>query len=393
MTHFEKKSSTHPESDGGRTFAAHTPEAPAIVAVSGGRDSLLALTRLAEQGLAAAAALGRFLPEDPSYDRRSQALEDICSSLNVPLLELDLRKQFDRHVVRPFVRDYTKGRTPNPCALCNPAIKFGLLYEAAKDALHLQYQPTFATGHYARIVRHPEWGVMLARAEDDRKDQSYFLALLPKELLSVARFPLAETHKAEVSQLLAGKGLTPPDASESQEICFIPDNDYRAFLEVHASRFGFELGGEGPACLPDGTEVGRHLGLWRYTQGQRRGLGIPHSEPLYVLAKDVAANTLLVGPKTARRSQGCVLEELNYFAPLEEWPDRILARTRYRQIPRPVAATPHELGLALRFLEPEAEAADGPPAPGQLGVISDASGLILAGGRIADAPVLPQGGR
>jgi len=356
---------------------------PAIVAVSGGMDSLLALAMLAARGRALAAAWGRLLPETRDSGARD-FLAEVCSRLGVPLLEIDLRQAFDAQVQEPFIKSYLQGRTPNPCALCNPRIKFGLLFQHAAKRLQRPNAP-LATGHYAALCRHPRFGHMLARASDPAKDQSYFLSLLPASLLPRLVFPLSGLDKKDVPGMLEDMGLPLPGTRESQEICFIPKDDYRSYIAAQARARGLQLPGPGPVLLPDGREIGRHQGLWRYTQGQRRGLGIPWEHPLYVLGKDMKANALHVGGAEARRSRGCRLEQVNLFAPVHEWPDTVLARLRYRQQPRLVHVAPHAGGLELRFAEPDAEAADGPPAPGQLGVCYSEDGLVLAGGIIAGA--------
>ncbi len=361
-------------------------EAPAIIAVSGGADSLLALALLHDKGKALAAVHGLFLPETPPDAERSRRLAAICRGLDVPFLEIDLRREFAEEIIHPFVRSYLRGRTPNPCALCNPRLKFGLLLRKAAERCNAPDAP-FATGHYAGVLTHPAWGAMLARGADAGKDQSYFLSLLPKTTLQRLRFPLAHVSKKDVPEMLAARGLAAPEHGASQEICFIPDNDYRAFLQREAAGLDLRLSGPGPVVLPDGATVGTHQGLWRYTQGQRRGLGIAHSEPLYVLGKDLDANALIVGGAQARTASGCVLEDVNFFVPLQNWPSAVLAQIRYRQKPRPVQVAPHSAGLTLRFLDPLAEAQDGPPAPGQLGVCYTSDGLVLGGGIITSQPL------
>lgn len=363
-----------------------TPLPPAIVAVSGGADSLLALALLARQGQALAAVHGRLHHTDPARREREARLHEICHRLGVPFLSIDLAQEFETLVKAPFVDTYLAGHTPNPCALCNPRIKFGLLFQKALERLSRD-EAGFATGHYARVEHHPAWGAMLGRGADPAKDQSYFLGLLPKGALPRLHFPLAGLRKRDVPEMLAAMGLRAPDSGESQEVCFIPDNDYRAFIEQSATARGLPLPGPGPARLPDGQTVGTHQGLWRYTQGQRRGLNISWKHPLYVLDKDVASNTLIVGAREDRRATGCLLRDVVFHAPLEQWPGTVLAQVRYRQKARPVRAAWENAGLRLTFSDPEAEAADGPPAPGQLGVCYSEDGLVLAGGLIAREPL------
>lgn len=358
---------------------------PVIIAVSGGADSLLSLTLLAESGTPVHAVHGLFLPSRDAG--RIQALERICASLGVPLAVLDLTAAFSTAIIAPFVRAYLAGLTPNPCCHCNPGVKFGLLLERATALLppdpHLSSPPVLATGHYAALTDHPSWGRMLTRPLDPHKDQTYFLALLPKAALERVHFPLAGVRKRDVPVLLRQRGLVPPVPEESQEICFIPDNDYRGFVLRAARELGLELPGPGPVLDTSGRRLGTHQGLWRHTQGQRRGLGIAHHEPLYVLAKDVARNALLVGGKGDFGPQRCLLPEPNCFAPPEQWPEDVLAQTRYRQQPRPARIELTDQGLFVDFPGHEP---DTPPAPGQLCAVYTRDGLLLAGGIIAPSP-------
>lgn len=342
-------------------------EKPIAVAVSGGRDSLLALALLMEQGYEVIAVHARFLPGEWDEERLGKPLRDIAGQLGVKLRVLDLREEFERRVVAPFVAEYRAGRTPNPCALCNPRLKFGLLFERAAGEFGAE---AIATGHYARLELDPTYGLCLRRGADPLKDQSYFLALVPRERLEKAIFPLGGWRKADVAAALETRGLKPPLPLESQEVCFIANDDYKAFLQAR----GVELPGPGPMELEDGRVVGRHAGLWRYTLGQRRGLGIAWSEPLYVLDKDVRRNALLVGPKPSLASAGCEVRGVNYLVPPEQWPEVVLVKTRYRQEAAPALSRHMENGLAFEFLEPHER-----PAPGQVAVAYDKAGTVLAG--------------
>lgn len=339
------------------------------VAVSGGMDSLLALALLKEQGHDLMAVHGHFLPESAAWAQVVDGLTDACATLNVPFHALDLHQSFDQRVVEPFVREYKDGLTPNPCAMCNPRMKFGVLFDEARKL----GAAGLATGHYVRLEDR-EQGVMLVRGADMTKDQSYFLSLVPINVLRLAHFPLAQTLKKDVLDILAGHGLMPPLPSESQEICFVPNDDYQAFLTDRTS-----MPGGGPAVLPNGDKVGKHQGLWRYTQGQRRGLGIPWSEALYVLDKDVAANTLIVGPKSELAAQGCVAGQVNLMCPVEEWPEEVLIQTRYRQKAKPGRVRLAGGKLHFDFLESHTR-----PTPGQVAAVYDATGAVLGGGVIEE---------
>ncbi|WP_031387264.1 tRNA 2-thiouridine(34) synthase MnmA [Desulfonatronum thiodismutans] len=348
------------------------------VAVSGGRDSLmaLALLRRRERDLIAVHAQ----LADATPPEVLDGLRENCRALDVPLQVLDLRSRFEELVIAPYVQSYLEGRTPNPCAWCNTRIKFGLLLDAVRE----QGAGTLATGHYARLTI-ADYGPALWRGADPAKDQSYFLALLTPNQLARAAFPLADHRKQDVLPELDRLGLSPPLPGESQEVCFIPD-DYREFL---ARRFGArrlaDLPPSGPIVLEDERTVGEHKGLWRYTIGQRKGLDVAWKEPLYVLRKDVAANRLIVGERARLFSTACRLKTVNYLVPATAWPQDLRLQTRYRQRPEPIRLTspqnicssPSET-LTLTYPEPRELA-----APGQIGVIYSDEGQVLAGGEIS----------
>jgi tRNA-uridine 2-sulfurtransferase len=348
------------------------------VAVSGGRDSLmgLALLRRRERDVVAVHAQ----LADATPPEVLDSLRENCHALDVPLQVLDLRSRFEEQVIAPYVQSYFEGRTPNPCAWCNARIKFGLLLEAVCE----QGAQTLATGHYARLT-HTDYGPALWRGADPAKDQSYFLALLTPDQLARASFPLADHYKQDVLPELERLGLSPPLPGESQEVCFIP-GDYRDFL---ARRFGTRplagLPPSGPIVLEDDRTVGKHKGLWRYTVGQRKGLDVAWSEPLYVLRKDVAANRLVVGQRARLFSKACHLKSVNFLVPPTAWPQDLRLQTRYHQRPEPIRLeSPQDTRssppktLILTYPEPCE-----PAAPGQIGVIYSAEGQVLAGGVIS----------
>lgn len=280
------------------------------VAVSGGVDSLCALLRLSREGHEVLALHGLFLPDATADGPTPDGLRAACRKLGLEFHIADLRDRFRQDVMEPFAAAYARGETPNPCALCNQSIKFGALQDAAA-ALGADL---LATGHYARLAPAAEYNadwaatlpaspgrppVMLAAGADAAKDQSYFLALVPPRRLQRALFPLERRTKAESVAEVAAAALATPVPDESQEICFIPASEdaYRDFLRRRWAAQGLPVPPEGPVMLEDGREIGRHHGLWQYTEGQRKGLGIAWSEPLYVLRKDRKRNILFVGPR------------------------------------------------------------------------------------------------
>jgi tRNA-specific 2-thiouridylase len=338
-----------------------------FVAVSGGVDSLLALCLLREQGRDPKAMHGFFLPPGEREIALRDELAKVCSSLGVPLHTCDFSDEFRNRVITPFVQEYARGVTPNPCARCNRRIKFGLLLDAARkvggDAL--------ATGHYARVTAEPA----LYRGVDPAKEQSYFLALLTREQLAQAIFPLGAWRKEEARKALHDRVGPPPASGESQEVCFIPDNDYRRFVRERLE----DLPGPGPILDSSGRRLGEHSGLYRYTLGQRRGLGIPSSEPLYVLQKDLETNTLIVGTREELGARGCTVREMNYLLQPRDWPETVYVQGNYRQQPREAEAVPSGDRAEVRFPRPAP-----PPTPGQVMAFYNEDGRVLGGGIISE---------
>ncbi|MDD6087705.1 MAG: tRNA 2-thiouridine(34) synthase MnmA [Desulfovibrionaceae bacterium] len=344
------------------------------VAVSGGVDSLYALLSL--KGVFGGpvhdviALHARF--RDESLKDPVPGLAERCRDFGIPFHVLDLRRVFDEKVVHPFMNAYVHGRTPNPCALCNRHMKFGQLLDAAEQL----GADRLATGHYADVVEHPVYGSVLRSGKDVKKDQSYFLGLVPRERVRKLLFPLAHLTKAQIRSIMADHGIAVPLSQESQEICFVPNDDYRAFLTAS----GVSLPGGGPMVLADGHVIGKHKGLWQYTEGQRRGLGIAWSEPLYVIGKDRSRNALILGDARSLATRSCVASHLNLFVPSNLWPNELFVRVRYRQkaVPaevRIVGSDEDATRMLIRFETPQI-----PTAPGQLAVVFDADGCLLAGG-------------
>ncbi|MDO5536557.1 MAG: tRNA 2-thiouridine(34) synthase MnmA [Desulfovibrionaceae bacterium] len=365
-------------------FSARLPEGPLAVAVSGGVDSLCALLLSLRTGRRVMALHARLCEHAGSAARAAAEetelrLRGICANLGAEFLVLDGRERFDREVVQPFARAYAEGRTPNPCALCNRRIKFGAFWEfaAAHGAAGL------VTGHYVALdCSHPYRGTapLLGAARDVRKDQSYFLGLVPRERLARTAFPLACLEKPEVRALVADAGLEVPQPKESQEICFVPPSHqgYRDFLTRCWSAQGLKTPEGGSIVEADsGRTVGRHSGLWQYTEGQRQGLGIPWREPLYVLAKRTTDNVLVVGTRSRTRVTEALLGSLNLMVEPDEIPADCLVRLRYRQHPVPASVRFEGEGLRVICAEPVLLS-----APGQIGMVLDRASRVLACGII-----------
>ncbi len=253
------------------------------VAMSGGMDSTACALILKGQGHEVHGLHMKLHPRADAWEKAQRA----AAQIGISIEEVDLTDDFQRLVVAPFVEAYAAGRTPSPCPVCNRAIKMTRLLRKATS----MGCEKLATGHYARIEEGPE-GPLLLRGLDKRKDQSYFLFMMTKSMLEAVAFPLGSHEKARVREYLRQEGISGWEAKESQELCFVPDNDYRRFVTSK----GIEAR-PGPIRNLDGKIVGSHRGILGFTVGQRRGLGIAAAAPLYVVRIDPDANTVYVGTK------------------------------------------------------------------------------------------------
>jgi tRNA-uridine 2-sulfurtransferase len=278
----------------GPIFNAPPSPGRVAVAMSGGVDSAVALLRAGGDAVGVTLRLWTD-PEGPHSERACCSPEAViaaretCHRLGLPHVTLDLREGFRRAVVEPFVRGYARGETPNPCTRCNGGFRFAQLLAFAKRA----GAERLATGHYARVVEH-RGRLLLARGADPAKDQSYMLARLDPGRLDRIWFPLGEQTKEETRAEAERARLAAAARPESQEACFLAGDDYRAFLE----RRGLETRA-GPIVNESGAVLGTHPGYWRFTPGQRRGLGIGGGEPLYTLRTHPGTNAVVVGPRAA----------------------------------------------------------------------------------------------
>jgi tRNA-uridine 2-sulfurtransferase len=320
--------------------------------MSGGVDSAVVLLKSLPNAIGVTLRLW-LDPDGPDSERACCSPEAVitaretCHALGVPHVTLDLREEFRRAVVGPFVRGYERGETPNPCIRCNGAFRFAQLLAFARRA----GADTLATGHYARIVEH-RGRRLLARAADLRKDQSYMLARVDPRKLDRVVFPLGEQTKEETRAEAERAGLAVARRSESQEACFLAGDDYRRFLE----RRGLERA-EGAVVDETGRRLGRHDGYWRFTPGQRRGLGVASGSPLYALRADASTNTVVVGPREAL-ARTCIDATGRLYVPVE----RAEAKLRYRSeaVPASVEETPR--GFRLQLEEPAYGVAEGQAA-------------------------------
>jgi len=353
----------------GPVFRAAPSPTRVAVAMSGGVDSAVALLRSLPDAVGVTLRLW-LDPDGPDAERACCAPESVraarqtCHALGVPHVTLDLREPFRRAVVGPFVQGYARGETPNPCLRCNGAFRFPelLAFRRRAGAARL------VTGHYARIVER-EGRLLLARAADPHKDQSYMLASLDPRHLRWLEFPLGGQDKEATRAEAARAGLAVAGRVESQEACFLAGGDYRAFLARH----GLEPR-PGPIVALDGTELGRHDGYWRFTPGQRRGLGIAAGEPLYVLGTKPATNEVLVGGRAALARRRVTARGRLYAAA-----ERVEAKLRYRSPAVGARVEPTTGGFRLDLDEPAYGV-----APGQAAVLYE-RGAVVGYGLIAAA--------
>ncbi|PLX90087.1 MAG: tRNA 2-thiouridine(34) synthase MnmA [Desulfuromonas sp.] len=290
-----------------------------LAALSGGVDSSVMAALLLKEGYDVIGAHMLLLPGEQAQQGNRDA-QRVADELNIPFHSLDCRQPFAESIMADFCQEYRIGHTPNPCVRCNQQFKFGYLLQVA-DALGVDF---LATGHYARIDHCGELS-RLCRGEDPHKDQSYFLFTLNQQQLGRVLFPLGTLSKPEVRNLAESFHLSSQAKSESQDICFVTDNDYIRFLEQQG-----EWPCHGEICHVNGQVLGHHHGSHRYTIGQRKGLGIGWSEPLYVVAIDAAQQKVIVGEKPNLACSNLQVRDVVWSVPQQVENLRVDCRIRYR---------------------------------------------------------------
>ena len=344
------------------------PETTVGVAMSGGVDSSVTAILLKNKGCD---VHGFFMAlAQPDLDQQIERVRKVASHLAIPLTVVDLSAAFKQAVLDYFTRSYFEGKTPNPCVICNPTIKFGLLL----DRILSSGCSYMASGHYARTIRGTDKIFHLLKGLDPLKDQSYFLHRLTQQQLSRITFPLGEVTKKHVYTLAAELGISGVHGTESQDVCFLKDTDVAGFLARNCSAADVS----GRIINLDGQAIGVHNGIQRYTVGQRKGLGIPDATPYYVVALDPLENTVIVGKKHDLQKSSMTIGDISWVAGSQPGlPHDFTTRIRYRHEGAPATVTVAEHGhLHVRFQEPQAAI-----TPGQFAVFYE-NDEVMGGGVI-----------
>ncbi|MDO5037474.1 MAG: tRNA 2-thiouridine(34) synthase MnmA [Tissierellia bacterium] len=349
--------------------------AKVLVAMSGGVDSSLVAQLLKDQGhTCIGATMTLYSSEEEGRCGGRADVEDaraLAKSLGMDHHVLNYEDDFGRQVIEPFIAAYERGWTPNPCLACNRHFKFGALYDLAKD-LGCDY---IATGHYAQVVYNEDRGFYeLKKGEDPKKDQSYVLYSLDQDKLAHTLFPLHGLSKDQVRDLAQAKGLLTANKKDSQDICFVRDGDYVAFMEAYGQR----AYPQGDLLDEAGNKLGCHQGAVSYTIGQRKGLGVALGYPAYVVDKDMEKNQVVVGPESSLYSQSLLAEDWNWTSvdSLEE-PIRAQVKTRYQQEESPALVTPLGGGrVRIDFDQGQRALAKGQAAVAYIGDVVLGGGLI-----------------
>ena len=352
-----------------------------LVAMSGGVDSSVTAAILKEKGHEVIGVTMQIWPHDTPQHEGSTgccglgAVEDarrVAEKLDIPHYVVNFRKHFQEDVIENFCAEYAGGRTPNPCIRCNEHIKFKHLRGKAKE-LEADF---LATGHYARIeYDRARSRYIMRKGKDRNKDQSYFLYVMRQEELAETLMPLGDITKEKTRQIAADLELSVAERPESQEICFIPDNDYANFLRRRVP----EACKPGPIFDKEGNKLGQHKGIAAYTLGQRRGIGIAYKEPLYVADIDCERNAVTVGTERDMYSDELTAKDANFIAIKKlHGPMAVTAKIRYNTREAEATISPMaDGGVAVNFKDPQKAI-----TPGQA-VVFYKDDVVIGGGTIS----------
>lgn len=342
-----------------------------LLGMSGGVDSSTSAVILKEKGYKVIGATMKLLEQGCLINHSIDA-KKVCDKLEIKHYVFDCEKDFKEYVIDDFIKCYKCGKTPNPCIECNQYLKFGEFYKKAEE-LECDY---IATGHYAKVEYSEEYNqYVLKKSKEEQKDQSYFLYRIPKEILSKIIFPLEDfSNKEEIRNIARENNLLVAEKKESQEICFIPDNDYVSFIKNNSnSKFQ-----EGNIVNTKGEILGKHNGIINYTVGQRKGLGISYKEPLYVLKIDKEKNQVVVGTEKELYTNEVIIEDVNYLvSDLENKEIEVEAKVRYRAKPAKAKVYPLE-NRKVKFVFDEPQRA---VTPGQ-SLVFYIDDIVIGGGKI-----------
>ena len=348
-----------------------------IIGMSGGVDSAVAAYLLKSQGHEVIGVTLRTWVSDDGEESRCCEIDDargVAAKIGIPYHVFNCTQDFKKYVTDPFVEDYLKGMTPNPCVVCNRKVKWDrMLYHANVLGADL-----VATGHYAQTVRKDNGRYTVKQALHAAKDQTYMLYQLSQDQLKRTLMPLGEYSKEEVRSIAVKEGIPVADKPDSQEICFVPDGHYTDFIRDNADK---EIPGEGDFVDEEGRVLGRHKGIFHYTVGQRKGLGLPLGYPAYVKQIDVERNEVVIGDESSVMTDVIECDKVNFLA-IEglEPGDKISARTKIRYHHKAAPSLVEAIGdgrIRITFEEPVKA-----PAPGQAAVFYDKEDCVIGGGTI-----------
>ncbi len=348
-----------------------------LLGMSGGVDSSVSAILLKEQGYDVIGITMKLWENDEEESTccsvsSARDAKRVCDILEIPHYTLNLKKEFQKYVIDDFICNYANCRTPNPCIECNKFLKFGVMYQKARE-LDCDY---IATGHYAKIVYDKIYKrYVLKKSDSVKKDQSYVLYSIPQKMMGNILFPLGNvSSKEEIREIARKHGLANANKPDSEDICFIPDGDYKKFLEKHASikpKIGNIVNEEGKV-------LGQHQGLYRYTIGQRRGLGISNPVPLFVIGFHQEKNELIVGEEHALLQKEMIVDDVNLLL-IDEITEPIKVKTRIRYAAKEAESTIYKIDektVKVVFKEPQRGI-----TPGQSAVFYKED-IVVGGGKI-----------